>query len=83
MSDYLTPELPEEFYLAHDGFVLGRFRAEDFVPYEPEPGAMVCQYVGERPIILRVFQQRGDRIWTRDGIGATFVYSITPVPPPP
>lgn len=75
----------EEFYLLQvDGDRLvdvGRFRAEHFVPYEPEKNALMVQYPGERPVILRVVKLLEDnRFVSRDGTGQEFEYRMVEVP---
>jgi hypothetical protein len=41
-------------------------------------GIYVKAGYGSRPLILRIVQQRGDRITTLDGEGKSFEYTIVP-----
>lgn len=85
LRPYKQPEFPDgEFYLSvNEGgydYDLGRFKASDFVPYEPNKGAVMSIQPGERPVILRVTKQDGDKLHVVDGGGDRFVYTIVPVP---
>jgi len=68
---------------ADNGWPVGLFSGgHDFFPFSDNDGSVICQPMGERPVILRVIKQKGDVIHTLDGTGAEFRYRMTPIEAP-